>query len=103
MKIANLLNESTICDSVMDEVLNCHPKQILNEELEIPVWKITYRYLTRRGNEKTAVKYIFLDEYSWDRIDQFKLVKEDIRAEKQVSNVQILDAKFLGKLYIPLE
>ena len=70
MKILELLNESTINDSKVDEILHCHSKQIIDEELSIPVWKVKYTYTTARNNKKIAEKYMFLEEAAWDLVDQ---------------------------------
>lgn len=45
-------------DSIMEEFKQCHPKQIISEEVPIPIWKIKYKYDTARGNHKTAKVYI---------------------------------------------
>lgn len=106
MKILELLNESTINDSKVDEVLHCHPKQIIDGELSIPVWKVNYTYTTARNNKKIAEKYMFLEETAWDLVDQnFKNYIEDFNEkhpERKLSNVEILDTEFLGKLFVPL-
>lgn len=106
MKILEILNESLINDPEMDEVLHCHPKQIINDELSIPVWKIIYTYTTARNNNKMVEKYIFLEESAWDLVDNnFKqYIKEfnEKHPERKLSNVKILDAEFLGKLLVPL-
>ena len=47
-------------DSIMEEFKLCHPKQIISEEVSIPIWKVEYKYNTARGNPKTATKYLFL-------------------------------------------
>lgn len=106
MKILELLNESKINDSKVEEVLHCHPKQIIDEELSIPVWKVNYTYTTARNNNKRAEKYMFLEENAWDLIENnFKnYIKEfnERHPERKLSNVKILDAEFLGKLLVPL-
>lgn len=107
MKISELQSVCKYDDSIMEELKCCHPKQIINEEIPIPVWKVEYRYNTVRGNSKTAIKYLFLEESSWDMIDnEFKNYIElmnEKRPERKLSNVEILDVEFMGKIYIPLE
>lgn len=91
----------------MEEFKTCHPKQIMSEDIPIPIWKIIYRYKTTRGNDKTATKYIILEECSWDMIDdefQHYIAEfNEKHPERKLSNVEILDSVFLGKVYIPLE
>lgn len=36
-----------------------HPKQILNNRLTIPLYRIEYSYMTKRGNIRKAEKYFF--------------------------------------------
>lgn len=107
MTITELQKVCLVNDSTMDEVKECHPKQIISTEIEVPVWRITYAYKTNRGNDKKANKYILLDESAWDLVDEeFKRYIEDNNEkypERKVSNVEILDTEFMGKLLIPLE
>ena len=53
----------------MEEFKQCHPKQIISEEVSIPIWKVKYSYNTNRGNPKTATKYLFLEESAWDMVE----------------------------------
>ena len=107
MKISELQSVCKYDDSIMEELKNCHPKQIISEEVPIPIWKVGYKYNTVRGNSKTAIKYIFLEENAWDMVDNefmshIKSINEKY-PERKLSNVEILDAEFMGKIYIPLE
>jgi hypothetical protein len=107
MKISEVLSMSKINDSVMEEVLSCHPKQIISDSIDIPVWQIKYKYLTQRNNGKEAIKYIFLDESAWDSVDhRFNLYIKDFNEkypDRQLSNVEILDVEYLGELLIEIE
>lgn len=107
MKITQILSEAKISDSDMEEVVQCHPRQIASECLDIPVWKIRYSYYTQRKNQKEAIKYFFLDAESWDKIEsEFMKHIESLNEkypERKISNVQILDADFMGKLILELE
>ena len=102
MKISELQLNCTYNNSDLEEFTNCHPKQIIS-----PIWKDLYRYKTARGNDKTATKYMILEEFSWDMIDnEFKNYITEFNEkhpERKLSNVEILDSTFLGKVYIPLE
>jgi hypothetical protein len=107
MKITNILSEAKIDDSDLAEVIQCHPRQIISSELEIPVWKIEYSYDTQRGNHREAVKYLFLEDFSWDRVENefmqhINTINEKY-PERKLSNVKILDANFMGKLKVELE
>ena len=101
------MSEIKVDDFKLTEVLECHPLQIASECVEIPVWKIEYSYQTQRGNNKTATKYLFLEEYSWDKVENefMKHIQNlnDKRPERKLSNVKILDANFMGKLILELE
>ena len=94
-------------DDIMEEFKQCHPRQIISEEVSILIWKIKYKYDTARGNSKTAIKYILLEESAWDMVDnEFMNHIESINEkypERKLSNVEILDAEFMGKVYISLE
>lgn len=56
MKISELQAACKYDDSTMEEVKNCHPKQIASEVIPIPTWKIKYKYTTARGNPKETQK-----------------------------------------------
>lgn len=107
MKISKLQAICEYNDSDMEEFTKCHPKQIISDQITIPIWKIIYRYKTTRGNDRTATKYIILEECSWDMIDdefQHYIAEfNEKHPERKLSNVEILDSVFLGKVYIPLE
>ena len=79
----------------MDEFKQCHPKQIIGEIIPVPVWKVIYNYITARGNPKTATKYLFLTENSWDLIDnEFNSYIESLNQkhpERKLSKELILD------------
>lgn len=107
MRVTDLLSEIKIDNSELTEVLQCHPLQIVSECMEIPVWKIEYSYCTQRGNNRTATKYLFLEENSWDKVENefMKHIQNlnDKHPERKLSNVKILDTNFLGKLILELE
>lgn len=107
MKISELQSVCKYDDSIMEEFKKCHPKQIISEDVLIPIWKVEYKYNTARGNPKTATKYLFLEESAWDIIDnEFMNYIESLNErhpERELSNVEILDAEFMGKICIPLE
>ena len=107
LKISELQSVCKYDDSVMEELKQCHPKQIISEDISIPIWKVEYKYNTARGNPKTATKYLFLEESAWDMVDNefmshIKSINEKY-PERKLSNVEILDAEFMGKVYISLE
>lgn len=107
LKITDLLSECKADNSDMYEFLEIHPKQLISTELRVPVWRIHYSYVTARGNLKEADKYIIDYEFSWDRIEIVfgKYIQElnDNYPERKVSNVKILDASFLGEVFLKLE
>lgn len=107
MQVTDFLNECRTDNSEMYEFKNIHPKQLISMELRIPVWRIHYSYITARGNLKEADKYIIDYEFSWDRIEIIfsNYIQElnDNHPERKVSNVKILDASFLGEVFMKLE
>lgn len=107
MKISELQRNCLISDSNTNEFKNCHPKQIINKEIAVPIWKVNYSYKTIRNNQKNAIKYLILKEDSWDLIEnEFNNYIENQNEkypERKLSNVEILDIKFLGYVYLPLE
>ena len=52
-------------------------------------------------------KYIIKDESAWDCIDnefnQYMQDQNEKYPERKLSNVEILDASFIGYVYLPLE
>lgn len=107
MTIKEFQRNCLIDDPMMDEFKECHPKQIIDSELTIPVWKFEYTYTTNRGNEKRAVKYLLRHHADWDiaERDFLKYIEEfnEKHPERKLSNVKILDAFYLGKVYLKLE
>lgn len=107
MTVSELQRKCLIDDSVLNEFKECHPKQIIDSEIMIPVWKIKYKYKTNRGNDREAVKYIFRHHADWDitERDFLQYIKDfnEKYPERKISNVKILDMDFLGKAYIKLE
>lgn len=91
----------------MEEFKQIHPKQLIGEEIPIPVWKIHYSYYTARGNPKEADKYILDNENAWDRIEDKSMnyIEEQNKKypERKLSNVKILDSYLMGKVYLKLE
>ena len=107
MTISELQKNCLMNDSVMCEFKEAHPKQIISTEIPIPVWKVTYKYKTNRNNDKTAIKYLILEENDWDLIDSIfkEHIEEENRKhpERKLSNVAILDTEFLGEVFLQLE
>lgn len=107
MTVSELQKNCCIDDSAMLEFVEAHPRQVISEEIAIPVWKITYQYTTKRNNSKTAIKYVILEENCWDLIDaEFaKYIEENNEKypEKAISNVRILETEFLGKAFLDLK
>lgn len=107
MKISELQSICLYDDSIMEELKHCHPKQIISNSIPVPVWKIKYKYETARRNPKTAEKYLFLEESAWDCVDnEFNSYIESMNEkypERKLSNVEILETEFMGKIYVSLE
>lgn len=108
MKITDLQKTVCLTSSHLEEFTRCHPKQIVAScDLDVPVWKVKYSYDTARGNRKEAIKYLILNEFAYDCVDNMfnSHIKEinERNPERKISNVEILDVEFLGNASIPLE
>ncbi len=94
-------------ETVMNRFKIIHPRQLISDEIPVPVWKIHYSYETARGNRKEADRYIIRDEGAWDCIDnefnQYIQDQNEKYEERKLSNVEILDTSFIGYVYLPLE
>lgn len=105
-RISDLQKQCKLNDSAMEEFLTCHPKQIIGD-LPVPVWKIAYKYMTQRNNEKTGVKYIIRDSTCWDGVENefMQHIKDNNEKfpERAISNVEILDVNFIGNAVLELE
>jgi hypothetical protein len=104
----NLIKSLKFDDSdVCEEMQSLHPLQIISDDIEVPIWRIKYSYLTQRGNKKEATKYLFKDESCYDCIDnEFNLYIQRFNEEHQdrmLSNVEILDAEYIGKSYLHID
>lgn len=107
MNVSELLKNCCVEDSEMIEFVEAHPRQIIGDTIDVPIWKILYKYTTKRNNNKCATKYIILDENSWDLVEiKFNNYIAEINEkypERAVSNVEILETKFLGKVFLSLD
>ena len=76
-----------------------HPKQILNMQLTIPLYRVQYSYMTQRGHVRQSEKYFFATAGEHDELYMEVEMKlqdwfEDEnrrRPYRAVSNVTILD------------
>lgn len=92
----NITTDSSYCNVLA----TIHPKQLLSNNIEQGVYEIIYKYTTDRGNEKEAKKYLLLHEMDWDRIVPEFFANLD---QRYISNVEILDTNYLGKVYLKIE
>ncbi|MDY2752712.1 MAG: hypothetical protein SOV22_03805 [Blautia obeum] len=77
-----------------------HPAQFLNSEIRIPVYEVTYSYLTVRRNYRVGRKYMFLRVEHEDIMMEVEMALmdwvNDLNREKpyrKIFNVQILEIK----------
>ena len=77
-----------------------HPSQILTGKLTVPFYEVEYSYITKRGNYRTAKKYIFLrlehqdvdleiEMLLMDRVEE----RNKQRPYRKISNVHILEIR----------
>ncbi|WP_283697666.1 hypothetical protein [Clostridium perfringens] len=59
-------NLNKIKNNCLDELLNAHPKQIINRINSIPlmIYKVSYSYTTVRGNKKEGIKYFIYNSFN---------------------------------------
>ncbi len=76
-----------------------HPKQILNMQITIPLYRVCYSYLTQRGNTRQGEKFFFATAGEHEELtfeveiklkDWFENENRE-RPYRAVSNVEILD------------
>lgn len=76
-----------------------HPKQILNNRLSIPLYKVKYSYQTKRGNLRESEKYFFSvvgdhEDIMFEvemKLDDWVQEENRSRPYRAISNVNILD------------
>lgn len=108
MNKSEFLKMCCVDDSNVQQVLTCHPKQIISDVLRIPVWAVRHKYLTQRNNEKESTKYILnYTESEWDGVEnEFNNYIAGFNSKnpnRQLSNVEILDITYLGNLIIDID
>lgn len=87
-----------------------HPKQILNMRITIPLYRVRYSYMTRRGNTRQSEKFFFAtagehEELALEVEMKLKDWFEDENRERPyraVSNVEILDIDRVAYATLPL-
>lgn len=104
---AELLKICKYDDSRVSEIMTAHPKQIIISQVNIPIWKVTYKYKTKRGNLKQGVKYLVKKEEYWDGVEyEFTSYIERFNKEnanRQLLNVEILNTEYLGELVLEID
>lgn len=107
MRISELQKVIIVDDSDMEEFKRCNPKQLISQELIVPVWKVIYSYTTNRGNYKEAIKYLLRHHADYDVVERdFEMYIErfnEMHPERKLSNVKILDMDFFGQAYVEIE
>lgn len=107
MNKQELLDKLRFNDSSLFYLKDIHPLQIIGDNIKIPLWEIKYRYKTNRGNDKEAIKYISLDESSWDLVEiEFNCYIDEFNEthpDRMLSNVEILETNYLGYGFLELE
>ena len=51
-----------ITDEVKEELKDCHPSMFIGDKLTMNLFKVTFRYVTKRGNEKESTKYLLMND-----------------------------------------
>lgn len=90
-----------------------HPSQWLGERIKIPIFKVSYRYTTARGNLRTGEKYFMKNEgmCSSNAIDMLAEMYLNEWVEKRnkekpfgkISNVEILGVEQIANAILPIE
>ena len=74
-----------------------HPMQMLSLNILLPLYEISFSYMTVRGNCRQAKKYAFLAEHSEVDFEAELLLKDWISEQnarkpyRKISNVKILE------------
>ncbi|MBS4893809.1 MAG: hypothetical protein KHZ90_08540 [Veillonella parvula] len=87
-----------IKNNYKDELLNAHPKQIVNKIDNIPlmIYKVNYSYTTVRGNKKEGVKYFIYNTFN-PQINMEEELNSYIKEfNKENPNRNLLNVKFLN-------
>ena len=80
-----------------EKLKRLHPMQMLSSNILLPLYEISFSYMTVRGNYRQAKKYAFLAEYSEVDFEAELLLKDWIAEQnarkpyRKISNVQILE------------
>lgn len=92
-----------------DFIKKLHPSQILTGRLTVPFYEVEYSYITKRGNFRTAKKYILLRLEHEDVNFEIDMelrdwVEEQNRKHpyRKISNVDILEIRPLAYATITL-
>lgn len=77
-----------------------HPSQFLNSRIVVPIYEVSYSYLTKRGNIRRGKKYIFLRLEHEDLDVEIEMAFQDwveeLNASKpyrRISNADILEIR----------
>lgn len=74
-----------------------HPTQMLSTNISLPLYEISFSYVTVRGNYRQAKKYAFLADYNDVDFEAELLLRNWISEQntrkpyRKISNVQILE------------
>lgn len=74
--------------------------KLIPTKIKQNVWKITYSYRTKRGNNKENHKYVIANDGIDARIDFLNYINEfnESNKHRSLSNVKILEVSYNGQL-----
>lgn len=99
-KFSEVCNGGTLpaTEEYRNFIKKLHPKQFLNSQIVIPLYRVRYSYMTKRGNLRNGTKFFLATtdhpemefEIEMKLEDWVKEIKRDT-PYRSVSNVKILD------------
>ncbi|HBE9444586.1 hypothetical protein [Clostridioides difficile] len=98
-------NSGTTLDLYQDdlknkEVIHDMNLKLIPSNLKSNIWKITYFYKTKRGNNKKNHRYVISKDSADAILSFYEYIKNfnDKKPHRAISNVKILDTSYVGQL-----
>lgn len=87
-------------NDLKQKLMNIHPRNFIKSRIVHPVYEVTIRYETSRGNHKESTKCMVLDSEPDEEYDEFwaDMFARDYEAEykQSIKNIKILKIAHIG-------
>lgn len=87
-------------DEIKKKLMNIHPRNFIKSKLELPVYKVSVRYETEKGNYKKSEKYMILNNKEEQEFEDIwaDMFAKDYESEykKSIKNIKVLGIDFVG-------